>query len=400
MHYARKAGDYIKVSAPVDDSVVDYGYCGKNVYWMLDKDGCLTIGGFGRMNDYSYRFDRFRSTDIKRVVIKEGVTHIGAFSFSKSGYYYNESAHYFMSSWLGYKINYEPLNALKEISIPSTVTSIGDGAFARSTGITDIYYNGTQQEWNSIAMTREEDRNQEDWEKTRFKETSFDYDLEESDITFHYVQYRDGASNIPVLKVEKGKQTVYVNEEPITDYNGLAMFHSGDTDVFVYIEKGKRNENYSGYVEYNGALFYVAGGTMAAGVSGLIQDPHHPDDWYFLAGGQAQTNYTGLTLYDGEWFYVENGKLNTKLADFVSYDGGLFYVGAGRIMKEVNGLAQDPNGSDWYFLANGQAQTQYTGLALYDGAWFYVVDGKLAVDYNGTVEYDGVSFEVVAGMVQ
>ena len=107
-----------------------------------------------------------------------------------------------------------------------------------------------------------------------------------------------------------------------------------------------------------------------------------------------------MAYYDGAWFYVENGKLNTTLAAFVEYDGGLFFVGAGRIMKEVNGLAQDPQGSDWYYLAEGQAQTQYTGLALYDGEWFYVINGKLAEDYSGTVEYDGAEFNVVNGMVK
>ena len=67
-------------------------------------------------------------------------------------------------------------------------------------------------------------------------------------------------------------------------------------------------------------------------------------------------------------------------------------------MKEVNGLAQDPDGNDWYYLAEGQAQTQYTGLAQYDGEWFYIIDGKLAEDYSGTVEYDGAEFNVVSGM--
>ena len=81
------------------------------------------------------------------------------------------------------------------------------------------------------------------------------------------------------------------------------------------------------------------------------------------SNGQVQTQYTGLALYDGEWFYINKGKLDTKLAAYVEYDGGLFYVAAGRILKEVSGLAQDPNGPDWYFLAEGQAQTQYTGLA-------------------------------------
>lgn len=401
IHFAREAGDYKKVAIPVDDTIVESGYCGKNVYWMMDQEGCLTIGGNGRMNDYSFCFDRFSSVDIKKVVIEEGVTHIGAFAFSKGGYWDFEYKHYFTSSWLGYKMNDEPLKALKEVSIPSTVTSIGDGAFLYSTGLTDIYYNGTEEEWNKIQMGTSEDDVPVEQGIPNLQRNPFEGATELSNITFHFVQYRDGGSGIPYLKIdETGKQTVYVDDKPAADYTGLAMFHSASKDVFVYIEKGKRNEGYSGYVEYNGAMFYVAGGTMASDLSGLIQDPNHTDDWYILSGGQIQAQYTGLTQYDGEWFYVENGKLNTTLADFVEYDGGLFFVGAGRIMKEVNGLAQDPDGNDWYYLAEGQAQTQYTGLAMYDGEWFYIIDGKLAEDYSGTVEYDGAEFNVVSGMVK
>ena len=83
----------------------------------------------------------------------------------------------------------------------------------------------------------------------------------------------------------------------------------------------------------------------------------------------------------------------------VCYDGGKFLVGAGRIMTEVNGLNQDPQGSDWYYYANGQVQNQYTGLAQYDGAWFYIVEGKLAEDFVGDVEYDGAMFHVDHGML-
>ena len=151
---------------------------------------------------------------------------------------------------------------------------------------------------------------------------------------------------------------------------------------------------------YEDGLFLVVEGKLETGKSGLVQDPYNPDIWYFLADGQVQTQYTGLALYDGEWFYVDKGRLDTTIAAYIEYDGGLFYVAAGRILKEVSGLAQDPNGPDWYFLAEGQAQTQYTGLALYDGEWFYVVEGKLAEDYTGAVEYDGESFNVVNGMVR
>ena len=171
-------------------------------------------------------------------------------------------------------------------------------------------------------------------------------------------------------------------------------------DEWYYMSNGEIDKSKNGFIEYDGGLFFVSQGRLITEKSGLVQDPINREDWYYLSKGQAQTKYTGLAQYDGAWFYVENGKLNTKLSDFVSYDGGLFYVGAGRIMKEVNGLAQDPNGSDWYYLAGGQAQTQYTGLAQYDGAWFYVIDGRLALDYTGWVSYDGSEFYVVSGMVQ
>ncbi len=104
-------------------------------------------------------------------------------------------------------------------------------------------------------------------------------------------------------------------------------------------------------------------------------------------------------MYDDHWFYVKNGWMDSTFAGVVDYDGGKFLVGAGRIMTEVNGLNQDPNGSDWYFYANGQVQNQYTGLAQYDGAWFYIVEGKLATDFTGDVQYDGATFHVVNGQM-
>ena len=407
IHFAREAGDYQKIEIPVDDTIVDYGYCGKNVYWMLDKEGSLIIGGKGRMNDYSFYFDRFMSADIKRVVIKEGVTHIGAFAFSKGGYWDFEYKHYFMSSWLGYTMNDEPLKALKEVSIPSSVTSIGDGAFVYSTGLTDIYYNGTEDEWNRIKMGTSEDNVSAEVGMPSINPDPFEHATDLSDITFHFAQsttisdsgFVDGPA--PRLKYDNtGELRCYVKSIRDDSYTGLALYYSGGKDYFVYVKNGKRNETYSGYVEYNGGVFYVAGGTLADYLNGLVQDPNYPRDWYYLANGQKQSQYTGLAYYDGEWFYVTDGWLNTEYTAYTSYDGGLFYVGAGRIMKEINGLAKDPDGSDWYYLANGQAQTQYTGLAFYDGAWFYVVEGKLAEDYSGTVSYDGSEFNVVNGMVR
>ncbi|MCR5091052.1 MAG: hypothetical protein K6C08_16260 [Oscillospiraceae bacterium] len=151
--------------------------------------------------------------------------------------------------------------------------------------------------------------------------------------------------------------------------------------------------DFTGMYLYDGGLFYLVGGELQQ-INGarLVGEV-----WYFLAGGQAQTQYTGLTEYADEWFYVEEGIINTELSGLVDYNGGIFLVGVGRIQKEVSTLYEDENG-DWWYIALGQVQTDYTGLAMYDGEWFYIENGML-VPMNGEVEYDGGLFEVANGQV-
>ena len=181
--------------------------------------------------------------------------------------------------------------------------------------------------------------------------------------------------------------------------SGEGTMKQGTDGDFYYYHGDSIAEDINGFVDYDGSKFFQVKGKVDKNANGLVQDLIYKKDWYFCANGQVQTQYTGLAEYDGEWFYVKQGKLDTTLAAYVEYDGGLFLVGAGRIMNEVNGLVQDPKGSDWYYCANGQAQIQYSGLAEYDGKWFYVRGGKFAQDYTGTVVYNGADFQVVKGEV-
>ena len=64
----------------------------------------------------------------------------------------------------------------------------------------------------------------------------------------------------------------------------------------------------------------------------LAQDPNG-SDWYFLAEGQAQTQYTGLALYDGAWFYVRAGKFAQDYTGTVKYDGASFNVVKGEVVQ-------------------------------------------------------------------
>ena len=140
-------------------------------------------------------------------------------------------------------------------------------------------------------------------------------------------------------------------------------------------------------------------GSVVTEANGLVQDPNNTDIWYYCANGQAQMQYTGLTDYDGEWFYIDRGILDTTKSGFVTYNGRQFVVAQGRLLKEYNGLIQDPaNPSDWYFVAEGQV-SNYTGLVLYDNHWFYVINGRFATEYTGDVVYDGATFYVVNGQL-
>lgn len=43
-------------------------------------------------------------------------------------------------------------NKLESIVIPDSVTSIGFGAFSSCSSLTEVYYNGSAAEWNSIYI--------------------------------------------------------------------------------------------------------------------------------------------------------------------------------------------------------------------------------------------------------
>ncbi|MBR5592617.1 MAG: leucine-rich repeat protein, partial [Bacteroidaceae bacterium] len=83
------------------------GVCGDNATWSIDN-GVLTISGSGAMFDYmgdDTPWNDYRMTDIKAVVVEEGITHIGN------------------SAFRGFEV-------AKSVSLPNTVISIGERAFS------------------------------------------------------------------------------------------------------------------------------------------------------------------------------------------------------------------------------------------------------------------------------
>ncbi len=99
------------------------GSCGASASWSLNSDGLLTISGTGSTDDYT-AIESFRQVvgsnapwndydgRITQVVIGEGITRLGDYAFTQ-------------------------VESIREIRLPSTLTSIGAYAFYR-TNITEI----------------------------------------------------------------------------------------------------------------------------------------------------------------------------------------------------------------------------------------------------------------------
>ena len=81
--------------------------------WTLDENGLLTISGNGAMGNYTSSSILPWGTDIKSVVIENGVTSIGNYAFLRC-------------------------TNLTNITIPNSDTSIGNNAFYNCTGLTSV----------------------------------------------------------------------------------------------------------------------------------------------------------------------------------------------------------------------------------------------------------------------
>ncbi len=111
-------------------------------------------------------------------------------------------------------------------------------------------------------------------------------------------------------------------------YTGLVEYDG----AWFYVNQGQLDIQKSGYIGYNGGLFYVGAGRILNEASGLNLDSENAK-WYYLASGQVQNQYTGLTQYDGQWFYVINGELADTYTGSVTYDGSTFSVVNGMLQK-------------------------------------------------------------------
>ena len=90
----------------ITDDIIDSGKCGDNVWWKLDKEGVLTVGGKGKMDGYTnVRLIPWymSSSWIKEIIVEEGITQVTS--------------------------GFSCCDNVLSVTLPSTVTRITAGAF-------------------------------------------------------------------------------------------------------------------------------------------------------------------------------------------------------------------------------------------------------------------------------
>ncbi len=122
-----------------DTGIVNYGKCGENLTWKLSDAGTLTISGTGRMTDYNYNMTWTTgsavykttapwSVDVKKAIIENGATGIGASAFCGCSSLKSISIPESVISIGGFA--FYGCDSLASLAIPEGVTSINDWAFS------------------------------------------------------------------------------------------------------------------------------------------------------------------------------------------------------------------------------------------------------------------------------
>ena len=99
-----------------ENGIIDSGSCGDDVTWQLERNGTLTLSGFGPMWNYGGSCNgiwgnprpkwwaRRDGIKVKKVVVEEGITSVGEYAFCQ-------------------------MIDLESVQLPSTITEIRGGAF-------------------------------------------------------------------------------------------------------------------------------------------------------------------------------------------------------------------------------------------------------------------------------
>ena len=142
---------------PDCDAVLEKGYTywnEDNLTWKLYEDGTLNISGTGAMKDYNADDNlspAYNNSKVKKIVIEDGVTSIGAYAFYECSSLTSITIPDGVTS-IGISA-FRNCSSLTSITIPDSVTSIGNLAFSYCRSLTSITIPGSVTSIGSEAFS-------------------------------------------------------------------------------------------------------------------------------------------------------------------------------------------------------------------------------------------------------
>ena len=125
---------------------------GESAFYGCESLTSVTIpAGVTNIGNSAFKF----CSALERVTIPAGVTNIGEYAFAGCGSLTSVTIPAGVTSIEDG--TFSECTSLIEISIPAGVTSIGWEAFSNCDKLTDVYYTGTEAEWNKIEISRDND---------------------------------------------------------------------------------------------------------------------------------------------------------------------------------------------------------------------------------------------------
>ena len=140
-----------------ESASAESGTFGNNLTWTLDSSGLLTISGCGEMPDWASWENvpwYYLRESIESVSIENGVTNIGNYAF----FLYNITTASIGEDVTNLGIySFYNCRLLKSVVVPDSLTSIDRYSFKRCSQLTDIYYAGSEEDWDQISINSDND---------------------------------------------------------------------------------------------------------------------------------------------------------------------------------------------------------------------------------------------------
>ena len=354
--------------------------CGDALVWEFDEDtGTLTISGTGAMYDYTHESCPWYNDDlylsITSLVIEEGVTEIGGSAFAMFG-------------------------MLKEITVPVTLTAIGQNAFQDVTA--HVYYPFGSDAWDTELMQQyggellwvaigetEDEISLQSFLNGVEAAVGVGYNLTKRVVIDKYVQQLPAA-----VLVQEGGSIVITETGVLAPESPVVLFSGGE----VIVRSGG-TLNINPEIFGPGSQLHMNGGIVTVEEGGqFFGEPLWNGS---IQSGAAPRTLEELKSFDGDKRYVEVTDSITVTESMELTVGGLFVgiygeliipdgvtldlyghlpVEKGNVVVQAGGTLNVHSEGCW--ISNGGSVTVEEGGTL-------KVDGELAVQAGGTLNNSG-----------